>query len=107
VVNICDYSHNDLILKELEQDPVALEITSNQDTPYLHEAMLTQYVAQIREAMKKEEKSDVPSSSTILLSVWSAKCNSQTKTREVCKPEARLNLWVPKHEIGLGPICWW
>jgi hypothetical protein len=69
---------DDLILKELEQDPVAFEITSNQDTPDLHEAMLTQYAAQIRKAMRKEvkestwkgpwwviEKSDVPSSSKI------------------------------------------
>jgi hypothetical protein len=44
----------DLLLKELEMDPISFKATANPDTLYLHEAMEAPEAAQFKEAVKKE-----------------------------------------------------
>jgi Reverse transcriptase (RNA-dependent DNA polymerase) len=101
----------DLILKELMLDAIAFKATSNLDTLYLQEDMLAPYDAQFQEAMKKVNEhtrkghcrvirqSDVPCHSKALLVLW-MKCQRRIKMHKVSKPNARLNLWGHKQDIG-------
>jgi hypothetical protein len=84
----------DLILREQKRDPIAVRTSSNLDTPCLHEALLAPSAAPFREAVKTEVneqkgpwwaigKSDVPSSSTILLLVVCEMQESDQDARSV------------------------
>jgi Reverse transcriptase (RNA-dependent DNA polymerase) len=104
----------DLVLKEVEIDPILFKATADPDTLYMHEAMMAPNAEQFKEAMRKEvnehtqkghwrviPKDDVPSHSKILPAVWSMKRKRRIETRKVYKHKARLNLGGHKQEYGV------
>jgi Reverse transcriptase (RNA-dependent DNA polymerase) len=116
----------DMMLKEVEMDPILFKATSDPDTLYMHEAMKAPNADQFKEAMRKEAKEhtrkghwkvvckeDVPSNSKILPSVWSMKRKRRIKTHEVYKHKARLNIGGHKQEYGVhycdtySPVVRW
>jgi hypothetical protein len=95
----------DFEIQEAMADSIAFAATSNPDTMYLHEALRApdrqEFIKAMTEEVQAHEdlnhwelvpKSDVPSGTIILPSVWSMKRKRRISTREVYKWKAHLNI---------------